>query len=143
VRPEFADHADLFQTLAEAAGASLPADRHYPGRSFLPTLTRARSIADWKQVQVGEYGDLRMARSATHKLIRRHGRGDDQLFDLVADPRETHNVIGDPAHAHVVQELDAQIERRFAPMADSPKSGLRVTELRAHNNVEAWRGERE
>jgi arylsulfatase A-like enzyme len=143
VRPEFADHADLFQTLAEAAGAFLPADRHYPGRSFLPTLTRAQSIADWKQVQFGEYGDLRMARSATHKLIRRHGRGDDQLFDLVADPRETHNVIGDPAHAHVVQELDAQIERRFAPMADSPKSGLRVTELRAHNNVEAWRGERE
>lgn len=143
VRPEMVDHTDLFRTLAEAGGARLPENRHYPGRSFLPTLQRAATIPDWKQVQVGEYGDLRMARSATHKLIRRYGRGADQLFDLAHDPRETRNVIDDPAYASVVGPLDAAIEEHFAPMADSPRNGLRVAELRTHNNVEAWRGEME
>lgn len=149
VRQEFVDHADLFQTLAAAAGAEVagpaaPADepaRAYPGRSFLPILTEARAIADWKDVQTGEYGDLRMARSASHKLIRRHGRGADQLFDLERDPRETRNVIDEPGYESSVKRLDEALDAYFGPMAGSPKSGLRVTELRSHNPVEAWRGE--
>ncbi len=143
VRSEMIDHSDLFRTLAEAARVSLPADRYYPGRSFLPTLQRAATISDWKRVQVGEYGDLRMARSESHKLIRRHGRGADQLFDLIRDPRETISFVDDPAYASIVARLDRAIAEHFAPMADSPGSGLRVTSLRSHNPVEAWRGETE
>lgn len=149
VREEFVDHADLFQTLAAAAGAvageSAPqADgppRAYPGRSFLPMLTEARAMSDWKEIQTGEYGDLRMARSASLKLIRRHGRGADQLFDLERDPRETRNVIEEPGYAPRLRRLDEALEAYYAPMAGSPKSGLRVAELRSHNPVEAWRGE--
>ncbi len=141
VRSEMIDHADLFRTLADAARAPLPRNRHYPGRSLLPTLRHAASIPDWKRVQVGEYGDLRMARCESHKLIRRHGRGADQLFDLVRDPRETTNVLDSPSYAAVVATLDLAIADYFAPMADSPKSGLRVASLRSHNPVEAWRGE--
>ena len=150
VRPEFVDHADLFQTLAAAAGADAgePAPqagapaRAYPGRSFLPMLTEARALPDWKEVQTGEYGDLRMARSASLKLIRRHGRGADQLFDLERDPRETRNVIGEPGYSPHVKRLDEALDARFGPMEESPNSGLRVAELRSHNPVEAWRGER-
>ena len=140
-RSEFVDHADLFRTLADAAGAELPRDRVYPGRSFLPMLTDAAAIPDWKNAQLGEYGDLRMARTHRHKLIRRHGRGADQLFDLTADPRETTNVITLPEYADTVRRLDRELERGFAHAVDSPKSGLRVAELREHNPVEAWRGE--
>ncbi|TVR64097.1 MAG: hypothetical protein EA426_00620 [Spirochaetaceae bacterium] len=140
-RSEFVDHADLFRTLIDVAGATVPEAPAYPGRSFLPMLTDAAALPDWKETQIGEYGDLRMARTHRHKLIRRHGRGADQLFDLVADPRETTNVIDLPEYAGIVERLDRELERAFAHAADSPKSGLRVTELREHNPVEAWRGE--
>lgn len=142
VRSEMTDHADLFLTLAEVAGAKLPAS-DYPGRSFLPLLTRAASIPGWKRVQFGEYGDLRMARSHGCKLIRRNGRGADQLFDLETDPRETQNVIGDPSYRADVAALDHALANAFDAMADSPKNGLNVASLRAHNDVEAWRGEPE
>lgn len=143
IRGEPVDHADLFCTLVEAAGARLPESRRYPGRSFLPMLAHARSIPDWKTVQIGEYGDLRMARSNRYKLNRRHGRGADQLFDLASDPRERVNVINEPEYGEVVQRLDRELELAFAVAADSPNSGLRVTELRSHNPTEAWRGEQE
>jgi choline-sulfatase len=147
VRAEFVDHADLFETLCAVAGATQGAPSAgrgpRPGRSFLPLLTRAQSLPDWKQVQLGEYGDLRMARSATLKLIRRHGRGADQLFDLERDPRETRNAIDDPAYAQTLALLDRAIDDHFAPVADSPKNGLRVAELRSNNPVESWRGEQE
>jgi len=141
VRPEFVNHCDLFMTLLDIAGAELPAGRHWPGRSFAPMIREARGLADWRSAHIGEYGDLRMARDQTHKLIRRHGRGLDQLFDLLADPRETRNVIADPASVPAIQRLDAALDAHFAPMADSPNSGLLVEQLPTHNPVEAWRGE--
>lgn len=139
VRNEFMDHSDLFQTLCECAGVELPAGRAYPGRSALPILTTSAPLPDWKAYQVGEYGDLRMIRSDRHKLIRRYGHAPDQLFDLDADPRERVNVIEKPEYAATLASLDAALCRAFAHAEDSPVSGLRVRELRSHNEVEAWR----
>ena len=141
VRGECVQHCDLFETLAELGGAAKPEGFHYPGRSFSAILRDAAGPGDWREIHVGEYGDLRMARSAEAKLIRRHGRGDDQLFDLLADPRETRNVISDPAYGQVIARLDQAIERHFAPMAGSPNNGLLVERLAQHNPVEAWRGQ--
>lgn len=139
VRSEFMDHSDLFQTLCEIAGATLPVEQNYPGTSFLRTLTSGEPIIGWKTVQVGEYGDLRMARSDRYKLIRRHGPGRDELYDLQQDPRETKNRIADTACAKVIADLDSALDQVFSPFANSPYSGLRVRELRQHNDVEAWR----
>jgi len=141
VRPEFVDHTDLFATLVEVGGAAPPTDRRYAGRSFAHLLTAGPAEFDWKQNHVAEYGDARMARSATHKLIRRHGRAPDELYDLLADPRETGNVIESPDQQRAVAELDAVLGATFDPIADSPNSGLRVAELPEHNDVEPWRGE--
>lgn len=140
VRGEFADHTDLFRTICDVAGADCPGDRAYPGASFLSLLTTGEPVPEWKSVQIGEYGDLRMARSDRYKLIRRHGSGEDSLQDLVADPRETQNCIADPAYAAVVADLDAALNEAFSIAKGSPNSGLRVRELRSHNEVEAWRG---
>lgn len=154
-RSEFVDHTDLFATLLEVAGAKTKAFRaddseasvgkehssRHTGRSFLPALTRAAALSGWKDIQFGEYGDVRMAHSHTHKLILRHGRAPDQLFDLIADPRETRNIIEDPAYSHIVSSLTEAIETHFARFAESPVNGLRVASLRSHNEVEAWRGE--
>lgn len=143
-RAEFVSQCDLHATLLDLAGVP---DRDgppgqpstTPGRSFADLL-RGKSIPEWPDRVFGEYGDLRMVRTHVHKLIRRHGRGSDELFDLATDPRETINVIDDPAHQAVAQELADQLDRYFANY-ETDKSGLRVLDLPRHNGDEAWRYE--
>jgi choline-sulfatase len=140
-RREFVDQCDLFQTLVEYAGVRLPqrGENYYPGRSFLPWLDNSRPIMDWRDVQFGEYGDLRMVRSERYKLVRRYVDGSSELFDLHEDPRETVNRLHDPALQPTVEALTARMEAFFARYEDPVKSGLRVRELPRHNTSEAWR----
>lgn len=84
---EFVDHLDLFQTLVAYAGAELPEGRKgsYPGRNMWPLLDEQEGGADWRTVQYGEYGNVRMIRTHTHKLVRRYPDGPHELFDLDSD----------------------------------------------------------
>ena len=141
-RAEFVDHLDLFQTIADYAGItdSLAAERNYPGRSFLALLDNSAALSDWRQIQFGEYGDLRMARTRKHKLVRRYADAAPcELFDLSRDPGETHNCYSDAEYAPVVEELTGKIERYFGRYQAADKSGLRARELPRHNLSEAWR----
>ena len=140
VRGEMVHHADLFETLLEVAGARPSDHEPHSGTSFAPRLTRAAG-GPWRSIHIGEYGNLRMARSATHKLIRRHPDGPHELFDLQADPSEKRNLIDEPGTSGIIAQLDSALERTFAPMDHLPTSGLRVHQRPAHNPVEAWRGE--
>ena len=144
-RREFVDHCDIFQTLMEFAGVELPVkdENYYPGRSFLPMLDNSRPVIDWRDIQFGEYGDLRMVRTATHKLIRRYLDGSAELFDLVHDPRETINLIHEPDMQPLVERLTSMMEGYFSRYEDPVKSGLRVRELPKHNTTEAWRSNTE
>ncbi len=141
-RLEFVDHLDLFQTLADYAGIAdaLPSEANYPGRSFLPLLDNSAALPDWRQIQFGEYGDLRMARTRRHKLVRRYyEQAPCELFDLARDAGETHNCFGAADYAPVVETLTAAIEGYFERYQDENKSGLRARELPRHNPSEAWR----
>jgi arylsulfatase A-like enzyme len=142
-RHEFTDHLDTFQTLVDYADLTLPGytPKSYPGRSFLSLLDNSDSISDWRTIQFGEYGNLRMIRTETHKLVRRYPDGPCELFDLRRDPRETTNLFTDPAHQPVVQSLSACIDEYFSTYEDPSHSGLRVHELPRHNMTEAWRAE--
>jgi len=141
-RREFGDHLDTFQTLIDYAGLadSLDVRRNYPGRSFLPLLTNSAALPDWRQLQFGEYGDLRLARGRRYKFLRRRD-APDELFDLHADPGETENRYEDPQCQPIVAELAAALDDYFGTYEDSQKSGLRVRELPQHNLTEAWRQE--
>ncbi|MCY4020590.1 MAG: sulfatase-like hydrolase/transferase [Chloroflexi bacterium] len=141
-RSEFVDHLDIFQTIAEYTGVldKLDAGRKYPGRSFLPLLDNSAALPDWRRIQFGEYGDLRMARRRQHKLLRRYDEGAScELFDLFDDPTESHNRYDDPAYQPVVEDLTGELESYFGRYQDDRKSGLRVRELPKHNLSEAWR----
>ena len=50
-----------------------------------------------------------MIRSRTHKLVHFSGNRSGQLFDLGADPGETLNLWGDPAHSQVQAQLTADL----------------------------------
>ena len=84
---EMVDHLDLFQTLAQAGEAKLPASPDYAGESILTLLLDHEEDRSWRDIQFGEYGTVRMARTHQFKLIRRLPNGPHELFDLEVDPR--------------------------------------------------------
>ena len=139
-RLEPVTHCDLHLTLLDLAGITpQSADlAKLPGRSFLP-LCRGEARGDWPRIVFGEYGDLRMARTERFKLIVRFGRGDDELFDLADDPRETCNLATSQTYRAVLDDLRASLTSYFQRWEDPAVSGLRVRELPRHNIEEDWR----
>jgi arylsulfatase A-like enzyme len=95
-------NADLAPTFLEAAGAPIPSEMQ--GRSLLPVL-RGRTPADWRTSMYYRYyhdpGDHNTrahygVRTRTHKLISFWTKEQWELYDLVNDPRELHNLYGLP-----------------------------------------------
>lgn len=114
------DLLDLFPTLLEGAGidaAPLMGDR--PGRSLFAV---AGAPADPQRVVFSEY---HAAGSNTAAFMVRRGRWKyhhyvghrPELFDLATDPEELHDLAGDPAHAEVLREMEAQLRRICDPEA--------------------------
>jgi arylsulfatase A-like enzyme len=139
----FVDHCDLFATLLAAGGAAGVLEAESPGRSFLPLL--AGVDAPWREAQFCEYGNARMIRTGRYKLICRYpgpnGHFPDELYDLLADPRETVNRIGEPELGSVVEGLRQQLEAYFARHAVPERDGRRIELLVKCNNDEPWRRE--
>lgn len=118
---------DLAPSLLDFAG--LPAPKEMQGRSWRPLLTG--EPADWRQAWFYEYfaekqrnsrvPDITAVRTTDAKLIKYIGHDDwTELFDLKADPYETHNLYREPAHA----ALRARLETEHAQL--SKKVGYRV-----------------
>lgn len=115
---------DLFPTFAEAAGASLPADRALDGRSLLPLLRDPAAAPSeralvwhfphyWWGGRVTPYSALRLGR---WKLV--HQAEDDrlELYDLATDPGETRDLAGaQPVRVAALRErLAAELHARAA-----------------------------
>jgi hypothetical protein len=72
------------------------------------------------------------------ELLLRNGWADteiapEQLFDLVQDPNEAHNLVGDPAHAAAHAELRGRLEAWMRDTGDpllaghvDPPAGVRI-----------------
>ena len=58
-----------------------------------------------------------MCRTKTHKYVRRHYE-QDELYDLVADPQEEKNVIGQPAYGDVLTALKERMLRWYMGTCD-------------------------
>lgn len=114
-------HVDLFPTLCELAGVSLPADRPLDGRSLV-SLLRA-GAGDRHQAFVYHSWNRLLPSPDTNWAISeqryklagpgaRRGREHWALYDLEADPAEAKNVAA--AHPEKVTALRAEFERWFA-----------------------------
>ncbi len=136
---EMVDHLDLFQTLIAAAEAELPSNFNYAGEDMGPLFATGRQHKAWRQVQFGEYGPMRMARTRRHKLVRRFPHGPQELFDLEDDPRESRNLIDNKEYRELTQRLSDLIEEHFGRYNAADKNGLRGAALPQHNMTEAWR----
>ena len=76
-----------------------------------------------------EYGPVRMIRSKEWKYIHRYPYGKHELYHLVEDPGEEHNLYGQPEYETKVLELRGKLEKWFLryadPELDGTKQGVR------------------
>ena len=120
---QFVTNIDLAPTILGFAGLAVPESMQ--GRSVAPLLRGARPV-DWPTSVYYRYyhdpgdHDTRAhygVRTATHKLIHYWKEDAWELFDLVADPTEQHNLLFDAAEARRPQvakaraDLEAELAR--------------------------------
>ncbi len=139
-RDEYVDHYDAFHTICQLAQVEPPADAN-AGSSYAAML-RPESI-EWDNTRYGEYGDLRMIRDESWKLIWRYPDGPHDLFDRRQDPDENINCFAE--RPQIVAEYKTRLDAFYADHEEEALTGLRVKQRPQHNSgAEAWRdGRRE
>jgi arylsulfatase A-like enzyme len=110
-------NVDFAPTFLDAAGLPVPSDMQ--GRSLVPVL-RGRVPNDWRTSMYYRYyhdpGDHNTrahygVRTRTHKLIYFWKKDQWELFDLVNDPYELHNLYGEPGQEALTASLKAELAR--------------------------------
>jgi len=108
---------DFAPTFLQIAGEPAPAE--VQGRSLVPLL-KGQHPADWRTSWYYRYyhdpGDHNTrahygVRTATHKLICFWKKDQWEMYDLVKDPDELHNLYNDPAQKEQVAKLKAELYR--------------------------------
>ncbi|MEX0614078.1 MAG: sulfatase-like hydrolase/transferase, partial [Pirellulales bacterium] len=113
VNGDLIDSTDFLPTLAEAAGAEVPASLQLDGRSFLPQLLGKQGqprewIYCWYAKNGGPKATAEFAMTATLKLYR-----DGRVFDLGSDPFEERSLrVAD------LSEDDAEDARKLQAALD-------------------------
>ena len=112
-------HADFFPSILDHMGIAelLPTDVPLSGRSYGPALA-GEAFDLGEEIVFAEYETTRLVTTPAWKLIRRHGFGDDQLFNVADDPEETTNLLGTPQAAEAEKDLSAKLDAFFARYCD-------------------------
>jgi arylsulfatase A-like enzyme len=117
-------NVDFAPTFLQAAGVTAPAEMQ--GRSLLPVL-QGRVPVDWRSAMYYRYyhdpGDHNTRahygiRTRTHKLIYFWKKDQWELFDLVNDPHELHNLYGEPGQRELTDSLKQALARLKQEMRD-------------------------
>jgi arylsulfatase A-like enzyme len=110
-------NVDFAPTFLDIAGVAAPTEMQ--GRSLQPVL-RGRTPADWRDAMYYRYyhdpGDHNTrahygVRTRTHKLIYFWKKDQWELFDLVNDPTELHNLYGQPGREALTASLKQALAR--------------------------------
>jgi arylsulfatase A-like enzyme len=129
---------DFAPTFLEAAGLPVPADMQ--GRSLLAVL-RGRTPSAWRTSMYYRYyhdpGDHNTrahygVRTRTHKLIHFWQKDQWELFDLVNDPHELHNLYGEPGQG----ELTARLKEALAAVKQEARDTDQLAKERLPNGVD-------
>jgi arylsulfatase A-like enzyme len=128
VRPEMVSALDFSHTLLAMLGLAMPNAEALPGESFAHVLSgdaHAEGENRDEIVVFDEYGPVRMIRTEEWKYVHRYPYGPHELYDLVHDPGERENRVGDPAMQGTVEELRGRLERWYQRWVDPAVDGAR------------------
>jgi len=112
---------DVMPTVLDAAGVEVP--ETVEGRSVLPVLQE--SAADWRPYLHGEHAECYHPNNAMQYLTDGREKyvwfpptGQEQLFDLTADPQELDDLAADPANQ---TQLKVWRDRMIRQLAGRPE----------------------
>ncbi len=118
VRDELLSAYDVAATILELAGLDPAPFETGPGTSFAPLLqspdVAGASRAEKAVVVYDEYGPVRMIRTQSKKYVHRYPHGPHELYDLLADPEERHNLMDDAVAHPALEGLRAQLAGWFS-----------------------------
>ncbi len=129
-----AELLDIYPTLIELTGVS--PNKELEGISLVSQLKdsstkRARpAITSHNQ---GSHG----IRSERWRYIR-YADGSEELYDMIADPNEWHNLAAKPEHASVIAEHKKWLPQPDLPLA--PKSAARILTYDKKSDTAIWEG---
>lgn len=125
---ETVTNLDWFPSILAMAGVTLPAQAKVRGRNIVPLL-QGNKVPGWDNDFYAEYSThhqsrthMRMYRTAKWKLIRDFMDPErDELYDLVADPAETKNLVKskdprvrqarDQLHGRILEKMKANQDK--------------------------------
>jgi len=125
---------DIYPTLVEMAGVQGPGGLE--GRSLVPLLNDPEAQGDRVAITTHNRGN-HAVRDERYRYIR-YADGSEELYDLVADPREWTNRSGDSAMAGVKMRLRGHLPR--VDVAAAPGSQHRVLEHDPATGRTVWEG---
>ena len=102
---EIVENIDVMPTLMEMSGAPLPAQPGFQGKSLVNLV--AGKDPQWKNVARAELGP-KMIRTPQFKLIKTGATY--ELYDMLQDPKEEHDLAGEPAHAKELADLKGKMD---------------------------------
>ena len=118
VQDEMVLNIDVAPTFLELAGVSVP--KEMQGNSWSPLLSGKKT--EWRQSFLAEYfyeqgfvgtPTLTAVRTRDAKLIKYLGHDEwTELFDLANDPYETKNLVADPKHKRLLEQMQAEYDRQ-------------------------------
>lgn len=119
-------HYDLLPTIAGLMGEEPEPD--CPGRSFREIFRG--EVPDGRDAIVvyDEYGPARMIRTTEYKYIQRYLYGEDEFYDLKADPGEEVNLAAsdDPQIQERIADMRSRMEQWFARYSDPDRDGTKM-----------------
>ncbi len=153
VQDALVTHLDLFPTICEVAGAELPGrlpgrsllplargtvdelhDAVFGELTHHVAYEPQRSVRTRRWKYIRRFGDrtrpvlANVDDGPSKDLLLAHGWADreqsaEQLYDLVFDPLECHDLAGDPGHAPVLRELRDRLDRWMEETGDPLRHG--------------------
>ncbi|MDZ7738512.1 MAG: sulfatase-like hydrolase/transferase [Bacteroidales bacterium] len=109
----FTSHIDLFPTLVELAGGSLP--EGLEGQSYYDVLTGKENAPDTAIIEI--IGNTALVTKDYKYGMYRQLREAD-LYDRKADPDEFMNIVDDPGYSHLVKQFTEYLYRIDSTLKD-------------------------
>jgi choline-sulfatase len=133
---------DLSATILDAVGAGdAIAELGLPGTSLLQLANAPpEDRAALSQLHTNTPDGFYMLRTLRHKYVH-YVNAPPQLFDLEADPEELRDLAGDPAHASLLQQMEARLRAMLDPEAvDAEAKAAQAVMMERHGGEAAIRG---